>query len=56
MRNEINMKTVCSLVGVEENKNYLDVNRSDALYEGQQLRPPLAANQHQASVGIAQHA
>lgn len=37
MRNEINMKTVCSLVGVEENKNYLDVNRSDDLYEGQQL-------------------
>lgn len=31
------MKTVCSLVGVEENKNYLDVNRSDDLYEGQQL-------------------
>ena len=31
------MKTVCSLVGVEENKNYLDVNRSDDLYEGQRL-------------------
>ena len=31
------MKTVCSLVGVEENKNYLDVNSSDDLYEGQQL-------------------
>lgn len=31
------MKTVCSLVGVEENKNYLDVNNSDDHSEQQQF-------------------